>query len=116
MHSRHKEQHVLRHLAAQPDVLKLLLCPQFCLWLGLVLFRAKEKHSLSRAQPSTPLETGQNIPARPLRILSICLSHSWNPESRAVTFKWLFASLPEVSPKPLRRQADAPARVWLNHR
>ena len=29
--------------------------------------------------PPTPPETGQNIPAQPLRIVSICLSRGWNP-------------------------------------
>ena len=105
---------MLRHLAAQPDVLKLLLCPQFSLWLGLVLCRAKEKHSLSWAQLAT--HPSGDWPEHSSPASEDCL-HLSVPrlESRAVTCKWLFASLPKVSPKPLRGQADAPARMWLNH-
>lgn len=113
MHSRHKEQHVLRHLAAQPDVLKLLLCPQFSLWLGLVLYRAKEKHSLFLGPAGHPSGDWPEH-SSPASEDSLHLSVP-RPESRAVTCKWLFPSLPKVSPDPPRGQADAPARAWLNH-
>ena len=99
VHSRHQEQHVLRHLGRkEPDVFKLFLCLQFSLWLSLVLSQGKERHNLFLGWAGCP--PGWPECSSLAFEDSLRLSVLW-PESKAVACKWLFASLPAVSPVPL---------------
>ena len=123
MHSRHKEQHVLRPLGRKEPVV-FQPCVKL-LSVALVLSVAEFRFLVTRQGEAQcvpglgyrPPEAGQNVPAQPLRSLSVCLSHGLSPRLWCVSGPLRLS--PPTLPVPLTGRlmlklavAEPQAAVW----